>query len=226
MSGVASCRCVRPIFTMPSNAFDFLSRVSRSGAQRRHEVLDDSVCRGDVHRGREHVVRRLPAVHVVVRVHEALLAALAAHQLACAVGDHLVQVHVGLRAGPRLLDGEREFVQMLAVDRSRRRPDDRARLRGVEHLQLQVHLGGRALHDGERRDQFRRPCLSLDSLEILQGAVRLRAPTALRSARRSRRTCPSPSAHRPSATSVMASTLLQSCSSTGSIVRRPVSVFR
>ena len=55
------------------NACAFASSVSRSFFTAGFSVALERDHRGDVHRGRERVVRRLPLVHVVVRVHEALL---------------------------------------------------------------------------------------------------------------------------------------------------------
>ena len=61
------------------------SSVSRSFFTAGFSVALERDHRGDVHRGGKRVVRRLPLVDVVVRVHEALLAALAAEQLGGAV---------------------------------------------------------------------------------------------------------------------------------------------
>ena len=49
--------------------------------QRRQQAAHDGAARRHVHRGGEHVVRRLAEVHVVVGVHEALDTALAAEVL-------------------------------------------------------------------------------------------------------------------------------------------------
>ncbi|MGF6922016.1 GNAT superfamily N-acetyltransferase [Paraburkholderia sp. 40] len=145
--------------------------------QRGQQMLDDDIRGSHVHRGRKHVVRRLPAIHVIVRMHLARFAALAAEQLARAVGDHLVQVHVGLRARAGLPDRQRKFVRMLAVDDLVGRLDDRAGLLLVEHTEAEVDLGGRALDHRERGDQLGR-LLFRRNLEVLQRALRLRAPQA------------------------------------------------
>ena len=80
-------------------------------------------------RGREDVVRGLPHVDVVVGVHALVGAARPAEQLAGAVGEHLVRVHVVRRAGAGLIDVDDELVAQLAGEdlvrgarRWRRRP--------------------------------------------------------------------------------------------------------
>ena len=143
--------------------------------QRRDELVDDGRDRGDVHGGGKHVVRRLALVHLVVGMDESLLSALAAEDLAGAVRQHLVHVHVGLRAAAGLPDGERELPLMLPGDHLVGRLDDGLGLLGVEHLQVEVHLRSRPLHPRERLDQLRRHLLGAD-LEVEQRALRLGAP--------------------------------------------------
>ena len=63
----------------------------------------------DVDGGRDHVVGGLPEVDMIVGVHEPV-AEVAAHQLRCSVGDHLVGVRVGRRARARLEDVEHELI--------------------------------------------------------------------------------------------------------------------
>ena len=65
---------------------------------------------GDVHGGGVGVVAALALVDVIVGVDGRLAAELSAEQLDGAVGDDLVGVHVGLGAGPRLPDHQREVV--------------------------------------------------------------------------------------------------------------------
>ena len=76
---------------------EFSGYVAQHG-QRWQQPLRNRIHRRHVHGGGKHVVARLAAVHIVVGVHQALLAARAAQQLAGSVGQHLVEVHVGLRA--------------------------------------------------------------------------------------------------------------------------------
>ena len=140
--------------------------------------MRDLGCRRDVHRGRECVVRRLAHVDVIVRMHRRFLAALAAEHLVGAVRDHLVQVHVGLRAGAGLPHDQRKVAVELAVDHLLRGRRDRARALRVENAERPVHLRRRALDQRHRADQRLRHALLADA-EILQRALRLRAPVAV-----------------------------------------------
>ena len=94
-------------------------RLDRRGQRlrMRQQVLLELQHRGDVHRGWEGVVRRLPHVDVVVRVHRRLAADPTAEQLDGAVRQHLVDVHVRLGARAGLPDVERKMVVELAGDR-------------------------------------------------------------------------------------------------------------
>ena len=65
---------------------------------------------GDMHGSGVGVVTALGLVHVIVGVDGSLAAQLSTQQLDGSVGDHLVSVHVGLGAGPRLPDHQREVV--------------------------------------------------------------------------------------------------------------------
>ncbi len=70
-----------------------------------------------------------------------LAAALAAEHLVGAVGDHLVEVHVGLGAGAGLPDHQREMIVELAVDHLLRGADDRSRgCACVEQAERKVHF--------------------------------------------------------------------------------------
>ena len=140
----------------------FLQRVLQM-RQRRIEQSRDLLGRGDVHRGREAVVRRLAHVDVIVRMHRRLRAELAAEQLVGAVGDHLVDVHVGLGAGAGLPDHQREMIVELAVDHLLGGRDDGAHAARVEQLERMIDLGGGALDDAERADQGPRHALGADA---------------------------------------------------------------
>ncbi|MNT14458.1 hypothetical protein D3C72_1494660 [compost metagenome] len=64
----------------------------------RQQVVNDLFHAGDVHRRRVGVVRRLAHIDVVVGVNRLLGAHFAAEHFDCAVRNHLVGVHVRLRA--------------------------------------------------------------------------------------------------------------------------------
>ena len=72
--------------------------------QRRQQIARHRLRRSDIHRGRKNIVRRLAAIDVVIGVDEAPLAARSTQDLGSAVGQHFVDVHVGLRARSRLPD--------------------------------------------------------------------------------------------------------------------------
>ena len=108
VTGTASIRCVRPDLTTSANSSALPCQRGGEPVERGLQLVDDPVERGQVHRRREHVVRRLAHVDVIVGV----------HPLAGERGDHLVRVHVRRGAGAGLEDVDRE----LAVVRRRRRP--------------------------------------------------------------------------------------------------------
>ncbi len=102
--------------------------------ERGQEVVHDLVERREVHSRREHVVRALAHVHVVVCM----------HVLAGEGCDHLVGIHVRRRARAGLKDVDRELVVELAVRDAIRGGGDPARLLLVEELELAVdECGGR-----------------------------------------------------------------------------------
>src|SRR5439155_16499580 len=67
-------------------------------AYRWHQPLLHANSRRDIHRSWERVVRRLRHVHMVIRMHRLMAAERLAGDLRAAVRDHLVDVHVELRA--------------------------------------------------------------------------------------------------------------------------------
>ena len=151
-------------------------RRDRAAAAAMHERLDG----GDVHRRREHVVRRLAAVDVVVRMHEARLADAAPPSSSRgAVGEHLVHVHVGLRARAGLPDDERELAVVLAGEHLVGGGDDGVGLlRGRACRGRRLTTARAALDPGQRADQLGRHLLGRD-VEVLQRALGLRAPEAV-----------------------------------------------
>src|SRR5450432_3021451 len=103
----------------------------------------------------------------------------AAEQFVGAIGDHLVDVHVGLGAGAGLPDHEREVIVELAVDDLLRGGLDRAGQPDVEAAVALVEPRRRLLDDGLAADHFERHSLGAD-LEVLERALRLRAPVPVR----------------------------------------------
>jgi hypothetical protein len=146
----------------------------------RHELVLDLLDHGDVHRGRERVVRRLPAVHVVVRVHRLLRAHLAAGQLDRAVRDDLVRVHVRLRPRAGLEDDQREVVVELPGDHLVRGAADQVDLLRRQLAQLAVRDRGALLQDAERADDRTGEAEPVDAdREVLDRPLRLGTPVAV-----------------------------------------------
>ncbi len=144
----------------------------------RQQLFAHRLYRGDAHGGGEDVVRRLASVHVVVGVDQARLAALAAEQLASAVGEHLVHVHVGLRSAAGLPHHQGKLAVVLAAQHFVGCGHDGARLLGVERSEIEVDQGRRLLHERQRVDERVRHAFAGD-LEVLQRALGLGAPQAV-----------------------------------------------
>ena len=129
----------------------------------------------DVHRRGKRVVGRLRHVDVVVRVNRRLAAERRAGELAAAVGDHLVHVHVELRAAARHPNVQREHVVMLARQNLVADLHDQRVRFVVEPLAGMVGVGRRFLQDGVGGDHFARHQILADA-EILERPLGLRAP--------------------------------------------------
>ncbi len=143
--------------------------------QRRQQVPLDRERRGDMHGGRDRVVGRLAHIDVIVRMHRLFGAEFAAERQIGGVGDHLVDVHVGLRAGTGLPHQQREMPVQPAVGDVLRHRDDRLRAAAVERTEIAVDLGGGALDQAERTHDLDRHAFRTDA-EIVQRALGLRAP--------------------------------------------------
>ena len=92
------------------------------------------------------------------------------HQLQRAVGDHLVRVHVGRRAGAALKDIELEFAVELAVDQLLTGAFDAGRDLAAELTALEVGARGRHLHHPETFDEIGVVCeVNAGDVEVLQG---------------------------------------------------------
>src|SRR5260370_231256 len=97
----------------------------------RDETVADLLRRRNMHGCRKAVVRGLAHVDVIVGMDRALRAQLAAQQLVGAIGDHFVDVHVGLGAGAGLPDHEREMIVELALAHLAGDPGDGAGAAGA-----------------------------------------------------------------------------------------------
>src|SRR5919199_6657871 len=137
--------------------------------------------RGDVHDRGEGIVGRLAVVDVVVRMDRLLRANHTARELDSAIGDHLVGVHVGLRARAGLEDDKRELAVQLAVDHLLGSPRDQIDLVVGQLAQLFIRQRRALLQDAERADHGTSPPIPLDADgKILVGALGLSAPQVIR----------------------------------------------
>src|SRR3954451_10576781 len=122
-----------------------------------------------MHGRREHVVRGLAHVHVVVRM----------HVLAGERRDDLVRVHVRRRARPGLKDVDRELVVELAVRDAVPRGCDPVGLLPVEEAEVGVHARGSGLDATEPARHRDRNGLAGDG-EVPDSLAGFRAPELLR----------------------------------------------
>jgi hypothetical protein len=145
-------------------------RLERVGEpfERGDEVVGQLVERGQVDGRREHVVRGLPHVDVVVGV----------DAVAGDRGDHLVGVHVRRRAGAGLEDVDRELVVELAVRDPVAGCGDAVGLVLVEEAQIGVGPGGCGLDPAEPARNVARDRLA-GHLEVLDRLLGLHAPELL-----------------------------------------------
>jgi len=105
-------------------------------------------------------------------------AELAAKHFVGTIGDHLVEVHVGLRAGAGLPDHKRKMIVELALDHFARGADDGAGAALVEQPELAIGFRRGKLDDAERANDCHRHPVMTDA-EILPGTFGLRAPVAV-----------------------------------------------
>ena len=128
--------------------------------------------RGDADRGRKDIVRRLRHVHVIVRMHRLVRAALRISE----VGDDLVHVHVERRsrAGLENVDDELRAVFVSVVEQLIASADDRIGQPRIERTKLAIRKRSRLLQQDERTDEHRMLAQSADRI-VLDRALRLRA---------------------------------------------------
>ncbi len=143
------------------------------GVERRQHVSRDGERQRHMHRGRDHVVRGLAAVDVVIRVYAASAARLS-HQFGGAIGNHLVGVHVGLRSRAGLPDGQREVLVEFSGGNFCRGLGDRISELAVEEAEVAVHAGCGSLDRRNRMNQRQRHGVA--ARKMMQGALGLGSP--------------------------------------------------
>ena len=140
-------------------------------------MRDGTHCR-HMHRGRKHIIGRLTAIHVVVGVDQPALATLATQQLTGAIRQHLVDIHVGLRARASLPDHQRKLVIMLAGHHLIDCRHDGPGLLFILQTQSVIHCRRGALDLRQRPDDLAWLLLARD-VKVLQRALGLGAPQAV-----------------------------------------------
>ncbi len=128
-----------------------------------------------MHRGGKAVVRGLAAVDVVVGVHRRAAAERPAEAQVGEVRQHLVRVHVGLRARAGLPDRQRELRVAPARHHLLRGGHDRLGDLGREFAQREVRARGGPLLQADGADQDGGEALRADGEEPAR-AFRLRSP--------------------------------------------------
>src|SRR3546814_10410468 len=112
---------------------------------------------------------------MVVGMDRALAAARAGEQLIGAPGDHLIGVHVGLRARAGLPDDKRELVVVLSFRHFPGRSYDGVGRHFIQTAVAGVHPCSAQLHQPERMDERKRHALP-PYREIAGGSLSMRAP--------------------------------------------------
>ena len=175
--GTASCRCVRPVFSTSANSSALRAKLpARSVAARDERAGAEE--QGEPRRRRKDVVGRLAHVHVIVGMHARVGAARLAEELAGAVGEHFVRVHVVRGAGAGLIDVDDELVAQAAAQDFVGGRDDGARHAGVEPAERRVRLGGGFLDEDRGGDEIGGRAQAADG-EVLDRARRLDAVVRL-----------------------------------------------
>ena len=155
---------------------DLLAVGGHHALQSRQRAGHNADRSGDAHTRGEDVVGRLRLVDVVVgRQVERVVGELAAMQQLRAVGDHLVDVHVGLRARAGLPDVQRELVVPLAAGDLIDHAHDQVAFVLRQHAAVVVGTRGRLLGRRNAVDDFDGDVFLAD-LEVLHRPLCLRAP--------------------------------------------------
>ena len=143
--------------------------------ERRQQVAVDLQRGRDMHGARDRVVGRLAHIDVIVRMHRLFRAELSPERDIGGVGDHLVDVHIGLGAGAGLPHQQRKMLIQLAVGDVLRHRGDRFGAPGIEAAEIAIDLRRGALDQAERAHDLDRHAFDADA-EVVQRALGLRAP--------------------------------------------------
>lgn len=130
---------------------------------------------GDMHCRGKGIVGGLACIDVVVGVYGSHRTQRCAEYFIRAVGDDLIGVHVGLRAGSGLPDDEWKMICQFSRGDFACRPRDCATASPVDDFKFRIRERGGFFLETDRTDHFFRHAFAADG-EVLQAALGLRAP--------------------------------------------------
>ena len=141
----------------------------------RNQVLFDADSGRNVHSRGKGIIRRLRHIDVIIGMNRRVAAKRRAGKLAASIRNHLVDVHIELRAAARHPDMQRKHVVMLTGEDFVAGLDDQF-VSGVVHPTARM-IGerGALLQDRVARDHLARDQILADA-EMLQRALRLCSP--------------------------------------------------
>ena len=196
--------CAQAVFQLRSISAKFLSQRQRSGVhemcpsnldhfheflafgfQRIFQLFDSGdgffgkqFVRRDVHGGREGIVRRLRLVYIVVRMQKLfLIRQRTPFDYVSTVGNHLVRVHIALRAAACLPYDQWELVAEFVGENLVANLSNKFCLFLRQHFQFGVGTRSRLFQVGESFDNFLWHTIDVAcDFEILDTALRLSAP--------------------------------------------------
>ena len=132
---------------------------------------------GDMHRGRERVVRGLRTVHVIIRMNPQRIA-LSRQFFIGDMRDYFVHIHVGLRAGTGLVHDQRKFIGPLTRQNFIAHGFDNVRFLRVQLAEIRVYFRRAFFQYRKRPNNFLRHPLT--DFEIFKRTLGLRSPFPFR----------------------------------------------
>ena len=146
--------------------------------ERWNQLMDYAVQRCEMNRGGNNVVARLALIDMIVRM-DRLVAACAAEELDCPVGNHLVGVHVRRGAGTGLKNVHRELRIQFSIDHFLGCfLDGLGNVPGQE-TETGIGRGGKFLDEPQRPNKFSWKA-QLTDRKVLDGTGGLRAVVGIR----------------------------------------------
>ena len=153
----------------------FLRQRSAQHGYRRQQFFSHCQHRRHMHGGGKNIVGRLTSVHVIVGVDPPAITPFTAQQFTGPVGQHLIDVHIGLRPRAGLPDHQRKLTGVLARNHLIRGSNDSPSFGGILQTQCVIHTCRAALDLRQCADDLTRLLLAGNS-EVLQRALGLRSP--------------------------------------------------